>query len=161
MHHAKVTILFEMRKKISNNSILAACVLTLLMLCLLSVWQPIHFQKEKEARETVVKQRLIKIRTAEENYKKRHGTYTGDFATLVRGRWLDPEKKFSLSATTIVAKNGKQIPLMECSTTYEEYLNGLNEEAIQEETNKALMAGLFPGLKIGDITTNNDNAGNW
>ena len=60
-----------------------------------------------------------------------------------------------------MAKNGKQIPLMECSTTYEEYLNGLNEEAIQEETNKALMAGLFPGLKIGDITTNNDNAGNW
>lgn len=170
MHHAKVTILFEMRKKISNNSILAACVLTLLMLCLLSVWQPIHFQKEKETRETVVKQRLIKIRTAEENYKKRHGTYTGDFATLVRGRWLDPEmqyipfsdkKKFSLSATTFVAKNGKQIPLMECSTTYEEYLNGLNEEAIQEETNKALMAGLFSGLKIGDITTNNDNAGNW
>lgn len=41
---------FEMRKKISNNSILAACVLVVLTLCLLSVWQPIHFQKEKEQR---------------------------------------------------------------------------------------------------------------
>lgn len=36
-----------MRKKISNNSILAACVLVVLTLCLLSVWQPIHFQKER------------------------------------------------------------------------------------------------------------------
>lgn len=74
-----------MRKKISNNSILAACVLVVLTLCLLSVWQPIHFQKEKEQRETAVKQRLMKIRTAEENYKRRHGTYTGDFATLIKG----------------------------------------------------------------------------
>lgn len=109
-----------MRKKISNNSILAACVLVVLTLCLLSVWQPIHFQKEKEQRETAVKQRLMKIRTAEENYKRRHGTYTGDFATLIKGKWLDREmqyipfsdnKRFSLSATTIVTKNGKQIPL--------------------------------------------------
>ena len=97
-----------MRKKISNNSILAACVLVVLTLCLLSVWQPIHFQKEKEQRETAVKQRLMKIRTAEENYKRRHGTYTGDFATLIKGKWLDREmqyipfsdnKRFSLSAT--------------------------------------------------------------
>lgn len=109
-----------MRKKISNNSILAACVLVVLTLCLLSVWQPILFQKEKEQRETTVKQRLMKIRTAEENYKRRHGTYTGDFATLIKGKWLDREmqyipfsdnKRFSLSATTIVTKNGKQIPL--------------------------------------------------
>ena len=170
LHHAKVTILFEMRKKISNNSILAACVLVVLTLCLLSVWQPIHFQKEKEQRETAVKQRLMKIRTAEENYKRRHGTYTGDFATLIKGKWLDREmqyipfsdnKRFSLSATTIVTKNGKQIPLMECGATYEEYLDGLNEDAIQQETDNANMEGRFPGLKIGDITTNNDNAGNW
>ena len=153
LHHAKVTILFEMRKKISNNSILAACVLVVLTLCLLSVWQPIHFQQEKEQRETAVKQRLMKIRTAEENYKRQHGTYTGDFTTLIKG--------FSLSATTIVTKNGKQIPLMECGATYEEYLDGLNEDAIQQETDNANMEGRFPGLKIGDITTNNDNAGNW
>ena len=162
MHHAKVTILFEMRKKISNNSILAACVLTMLMLCLLSVWQPIHFQREKEQREAAVKQRLMTIRTAEENYRKRHGTYTG--------KWIDKEmqyipfsdnRKFSLSATTIVTKNGKQIPLMECGATYDEYLVGLNEDAIQQETDNANMDGRYPGLKIGDITTNNDNAGNW
>ena len=142
LHHAKVTILFEMRKHISYNSILAACVLVVLTLCLLSVWQPIHFQKEKEQRETAVKQRLMKIRTAEENYKRRHGTYTGDFATLIKGKWLDREmqyipfsdnKRFSLSATTIVTKNGKQIPLMECGATYEEYLDGLNERHFGDE----------------------------
>lgn len=145
-----------MRKKISNNSILAACVLVVLTLCLLSVWQPIHFQKEKEQRETAVKQRLMKIRTAEENYKRRHGTYTGDFATLIKGKWLDREmqyipfsdnKRFSLSATTIVTKNGKQIPLMECGATYEEYLNGLNEDAIQQETDNANMEAKVPRTK--------------
>ena len=71
------------------------------------------------------------------------------------------DKRFSLSATTIVTKNGKQIPLMECGATYEEYLDGLNEDAIKQETDNANMEGRFPGLKIGDITTNNDNAGNW
>ena len=36
-----------------------------------------------------------------------------------------------------------------------------NEEAIQQVTEKASDAGNFPGLKIGDITKDNDNASNW
>ena len=70
-------------------------------------------------------------------------------------------RKLSLAATTIVHKSGKQIPLMECGATYEDYLDGLNEEAIQQVTEKASDAGNFPGLKIGDITKDNDNASNW
>ena len=70
-------------------------------------------------------------------------------------------KKFTLSATTIVSKSGKQIPLMECGASYEDFLNGLDENAVQELIDNAMISGAYPGLKIGDITTDNNNAGNW
>ena len=159
-----------MRKRINNNYILGACVIVMMLLCILSVSQPIRFQKEMESREVEVKAKLVKIRNAEEKFKAKYGVYTGDFATLVKGKYLKAAdqyipyadgKKFSLAATTIVGKSGKQIPLMECGAAYEDYLDGLNEDDIQEVTDKANYAGLYPGLKIGDITTDNNNAGNW
>ncbi len=159
-----------MRKRINNNYILGACVIVMMTLCILSISQPIRFQKQKESREAEVKEKLMLIRSAEEKYKALHGVYTGDFATLVRGKYLKPEdtiipysdhKKFSLSATTIVGKSGKQIPLMECGAEYEDYLDGLDENSIDEITGQANYAGEYPGLKIGDITADNNNAGNW
>ena len=159
-----------MRHKLNNNYILGACVVVLIALCILSIWQPMHFQQEQARREQAVKTRLMLIQKAEERYRAKHGVYTGDFKTLVKGKYLADSlqyipfsdgKKFSLAATTIVGKSGKQIPLMECGATYEDFLYGLNENNIQEITEQANGAGLFPGLKIGDITTDNNNAGNW
>ena len=95
---------------------------------------------------------------------------TGDFQTLIKGKYLQESlqyipysdgKKFTLSATTIVSKSGKQIPLMECGASYEDFLNGLDENAVQELIDNAMISGAYPGLKIGDITTDNNNAGNW
>lgn len=159
-----------MRKKINHNFILGACAVVLLVLCILSISQPLHFESQQAERETAVKERLMKIRTAEEKYKQRYGVYTGSFAVLIKEKLLADSlqyipfsegKKFSLSATTIVEKSGKQIPLMECGATYEDYLYGLNEDGILSATDKANNAGQYPGLKIGDITTDNNNAGNW
>lgn len=159
-----------MRRKINNNYILGACALLLLVMCLLSIFQPIYFKKQQTEREKVVKERLLLIREAEEKYKRDHGVYTGDFEILVKGKYLEKSlqyvpfsegKKFTLSATTIVGKSGRQIPLMECGATYEDYLGGLNEDAVQENMENANLSGNYPGLKIGDITTDNNNAGNW
>ena len=50
---------------------------------------------------------------------------------------------------------------MECGAEYGDFLDGLDEESIQEVTDKANYAGEYPGLKIGDITTDNNNAANW
>lgn len=50
---------------------------------------------------------------------------------------------------------------MECGASYEDFLNGLDENAVQELIDKAMISGAYPGLKIGDITTDNNNAGNW
>lgn len=159
-----------MRHRINNNYILGACLAVLVTLCFLSVWQPMHFQEEQAKREKAVKERLMKIKDAEERYLARHGVYTGDFKTLVKGRYLADSlqyipysggRKFSLAATTIVGKSGKQIPLMECGATYADFLQGLDENSIGEVTERANGAGLFPGLKIGDLTTDNSNGGNW
>ena len=126
-----------MRRKININYILGACVIVLLVLCTLSISQPLRFQSAKQEREKAVKE----IRTAEERYKARHGGYSGDFQTLIKGKYLQESllyipysdgKKFTLSATTIVSKSGKQIPLMECGASYEDFLNGLDENAVQE-----------------------------
>ena len=157
-------------RKININIILGACVIIMMLLCVLSLSQPLRFDKERVSRETEVKERLQQIRDAEEKYRLKHGVYTGDFATLIKGKYLKTDaqyipysdgKRFSLSATTIVGKSGKQIPLMECAAQYGDYLNGLNEDAIQELTENASNMGSYPGLKIGDITTDNNNAGNW
>lgn len=159
-----------MKRKININYILGACVIVLLVLCMLSISQPLRFQSAQQEREKAVKETLMKIRTAEERYKARHGGYSGDFQTLIKGKYLQESlqyipysdgKKFTLSATTIVSKSGKQIPLMECGASYEDYLNGLDENAVQELIDKAMISGAYPGLKIGDITTDNNNAGNW
>ena len=159
-----------MKRPSYNNCILALCVAVVLLLCLLSVRQPVHFQEECARREASVKQRLLKIRDAEENYRRRHGVYTGDLKALVRGRYLADSlqyipyaggQKFQLAASATVSKSGRQVPLMECSAPYEAYLSGLDEAQVAGLTEQALGAGLYPGLKIGDITTNNDNASNW
>ena len=159
-----------MRKRIKNNYILGACVIIMMLLCILSVSQPIRFQKAMASREAEVKEKLMQIRQAEEKYKAKHGVNTGDFPTLVKGKYLQEDaqyipyadgKKFTLAATVIVGKSGKQIPVMECVAGYETFLDGLDEGSIQQKIEEANYAGNYPGLKIGDLTTDNNNAGNW
>lgn len=156
--------------KIKNNHILLICVLALALICFLSVDKPIHFQHQQAIREYAVKERLLKIRTAEERYKKATGAYTGDFTLLVkRGLLADSlqyipysgGKRFSLTASTQIMKSGKQIPLMECDANYEDYLQGLDPNSIANLIQEANESGRFPGLRIGDINTPNNNAGNW
>lgn len=102
-----------MRKRIKNNYILGACVIIMMLLCILSISQPIRFQKAMASREAEVKEKLMLIRQAEEKYKAKHGVYTGDFTTLVKGKFLQEDaqyipysdgKKFTLAATVIVGK---------------------------------------------------------
>lgn len=159
-----------MKFNIRNNYLLAGCVLVLAVLCFLSVYSPLQFEKERAVRETVVKQYLVKIRVAEEAYKTAHATYTGSLDTLVKEGLLadslkyipfSANKPFALSVSSVIGKSGRHVPLMECSAGYEEYLHGLDVNSIAELIEKAIASGRFPGLKIGDIATFNGNAGNW
>lgn len=153
-----------------NTYGLLACVIALTVLCLLSVSSPMRFEHQQQQREKAVKERLVKIRTAEEKYRIRHGVYTADFSTLVKSGLIADSlqyipysdgKRFTIDVTTTIAKSGRQIPLMECSAAYDDYLKGLDKNSVDNLTQAANESGRFPGLKFGDTTQPNDNAGNW
>ena len=159
-----------MRKGTNNNLILGVLALALAVTCGLSVYSPVRFDKQKALRERAVKERLLKIRNAEEKYRKANGVYADDFNLLVKGGYLADSlqyipfsdgKKFSVTVSTQIGKSGREIPLMECGAGYEDYLKGLDANSIANLIEEANSSGRYPGLKIGDITTPNDNAGNW
>jgi len=50
---------------------------------------------------------------------------------------------------------------MECRAPYSAYLKGLSEREIYNLTDAAEKQGRYAGLKIGDLMTPNNNAGNW
>ena len=69
--------------------------------------------------------------------------------------------QFQMDTLTQVARSGAPICLLEVKTPYEVYLGDLDKQEIinlkdqQEQLNK------YCGLKIGDLETANNNAGNW
>lgn len=159
-----------MKMKVNNRLLLTACVLVLALLCVLSVSAPIRFDNERAKRETAVRQRLLQIRAAEERYRAAHGTYTASFDALVSARLLADSLRyvpysdgetFALQVSSFTGHSGRQTPLMECGAEYTQYLNGLDNDATASLTEEALEAGRYPGLKIGDLTEPNNNAGNW
>ena len=159
-----------MKLKIRNNFILTLCVLALVVVCVLSIYQPMRFDEQRTKREQAVKERLIKIRQAEERYRKATGSYAGNFQTLTKSGLLADSltlipysdgERFELSATLKIEKSGREVPLMECGAQYHQYLNGLDENSIANLIEAASNQGSYPGLRIGDLNIPNNNAGNW
>ncbi len=218
------------------NVILGLCAVVLLYLCYESIMQPIHFNEEKDVRETAVKARLLQIKKAEEYYRQQHqGDFcdtidllvdfvktaripnvnkvgdlsdeqmekgltetkaaaivnSGDAAAIAAnglqnfrrdttwtsmaedvvgiGGNVDSLKyipygegaKFELEKTIHVGRSGVTQNVMECRASYAAYLKGLNDREIFNLTDAAEKQGRYPGLKIGDLLTPNNNAGNW
>lgn len=160
----------NMKPRFQNNTLLSLCVVALLLLCGWSIGSPIWFERQYAGREQEVKRLLVRIRTAEESYRRQHGVYAADFRQLVQAGLLPHDaqyiphadgKPFALSTTTIIGRSGRHIALMECSAPYEAYLRGLDPDAIARLIEQANASGAYPGLKIGDLTQPNNNAGNW
>ena len=156
--------------KFNMNYVLGALAAALAVTCVLSIHAPMRFDGLRAEREQAVKERLVRIRYAEERYRQANGTYTDDFNELVRGGYLADSlqyvpfsggKKFDIAVNMQTGKSGRQIPLMECGAEYGEYLDWLDGNSISNLVEEAESAGRYPGLKIGDLTTPNDNAGNW
>ncbi len=62
--------------------LLVASIGLLSYMCVMSIVTPIKFDETKTAREKVIIQRLIDIRTAEVEYKNQKGVYTDSFPEL-------------------------------------------------------------------------------
>lgn len=159
-----------MKVKVKHNYLLTCCVLILAMLCILSIYGPIHFKQQQTERETEVKHHLVQIRLAEEKYRMATGGFTASFDTLIRRGLLTDSlrfvphtnhKQFEIETAMQLTKSGRQLPLMECRAYYADFLEGLDQQAIQQLIDDENAAGRFPGLKIGDLNTSNNNAGNW
>ncbi|MBP5196285.1 MAG: hypothetical protein J6035_02625 [Bacteroidaceae bacterium] len=67
------------------NAVLAVCTVALLFICWRSIADDQDFNAEVEAREAVVKARLLEIRDAEEEFKKQHpdAEYCADWNVLI------------------------------------------------------------------------------
>ncbi|HUS87355.1 MAG TPA: hypothetical protein VMW76_08950 [Bacteroidales bacterium] len=63
--------------------LLVAVILLLAYLLIDSIMNPIRFNRERDVRETAIKERLIDVRTAEVAFKSKYGRYTGSFDTLI------------------------------------------------------------------------------
>lgn len=69
--------------KTALSIVLSVIIVVLAWLLVQSIMKPIRFNKEKDAREAAIKERLIHIRTAQEAFKSVKGYYTGSFDTLI------------------------------------------------------------------------------
>ncbi len=69
--------------KTALNIVFTIIIIVLAWFLLESIMKPIRFNKEKDARETAIKEKLIDIRTAQEAFKSVKGYYTGSFDTLI------------------------------------------------------------------------------
>lgn len=153
-----------------NNILLAVGIIVLLVLCVVSISAPMRFADERKTREQMVMERLREIRQAEEDYRAKHGKYCNDIDRLAREMKLKGEtrfipgtekKKWKINTAIVPGSNGKTIPLMECGAKYDEYLQGLDQQEIDRLNAEAEQANRYPGLKIGNTVTPNNNAGNW
>ncbi len=222
--------------KTAINVILGLCALGLLYICYGSIMEPIHFNEEKAVREAAVRERLIHIREAQDQYRQQHeGQFCDTLSKLVEfvktgkvpfvnkiGDLTDAQmekglteakaaaivnsgnaaaiaanglenfrrdttwvsladtifgkdfvadsleyipysggEKFELVTGFIKNKSGTIMNVMECGAKYDAYLKGMNAREIYNLNDLADKTSRYPGLKIGDLYSNNNNAGNW
>ncbi len=69
--------------------------------------------------------------------------------------------QFEMDTITQIARSGAPFCLLEVKTPYTTYLNGLNKQEIVNLVDEQTQLGRYAGLKIGDLETANNNAGNW
>ncbi len=65
------------------NILLVALILGLIWVLISSIREPIAFKRELQRRENAVKDRLMKVRTAQEAYRDMTGAFAGSFDTLI------------------------------------------------------------------------------
>ena len=159
-----------MNKKSIHNYLLFACVVMLGIIIFMSVSSPLRFDKERKAREEVVKSRLMQIRKASEAYKNANGRYANKLEEMVNAGYLADSLRlvpfsegevFFYGASILSSKTDRPVPVMECGAEYAQYLKGLDEGQVLELINNTIDEGEFPGLKFGDLEHDNHNAGNW
>ncbi len=69
--------------------------------------------------------------------------------------------EFEMAIKEDSTKSGAKFYLFEAKTPYTAYLSGLNDQEMNTLIDSQEKLNKYPGLKVGDIVTPNNNAGNW
>ncbi len=107
--------------------LLLVSIALLAYFCVMSVYTPIQFNSIKADREKEIVQRLIDIRTAQNEYLTQKGRYTGSFDTLI----------------TFLKNGKKRMVMKEGSLTEKQLEAGLNEKKAAEIVRKGNMAEII------------------
>ena len=69
--------------------------------------------------------------------------------------------KFELAIRKDTTKSGAPLNLFQAQVPYEVYLKGINDQELINLKDVQNKLGKYCGLRVGDIETPNNNAGNW
>ena len=69
--------------------------------------------------------------------------------------------KFELAIRKDTTKSGATLNLFQAQVPYEVYLKGINDQELINLKDVQKKLGKYCGLRVGDIETPNNNAGNW
>lgn len=148
-----------MNLRISNRLGLSICVVTLLVLCVLSISQPILFNHQKQQREREVSNRMEQIWKAEQTFCKQNNVYTANLQQLVKAGLLADSlqvipysdgKRFKVTANVDITRSGRQVPTLTITAQYDDYLWGMNENNVANLIEDANKRGSFSGLKMSN-----------
>ena len=77
--------------KTAIRVLLTLAIIFLAYICVMSVVTPINFEKQREIREVAVVEKLVDIRTAQNEFRLQHGRYTANLDSLIL--WLQTGSK--------------------------------------------------------------------
>ncbi len=69
--------------------------------------------------------------------------------------------EFEMETGQDSTKSGSFISLFEARTLFETYYGGLDEQEVFNLIDEREQLGRYPGMKVGDAVSGNNNAGNW
>ena len=69
--------------------------------------------------------------------------------------------EFEMEIGCDTTKSGSFMHLFEARTLFETYYDGLDEQLVYNLIDEREQLGRYPGMKVGDAVSGNNNAGNW
>ena len=71
------------------------------------------------------------------------------------------DEEFVMGAGIVETGSGVKVHVFEAKVHNNVYLNGLEQQEIDNRSDKTLKLERYPGIKVGSLTETNNNAGNW
>ena len=102
----------------------------------------------------------IELNMLEALYKGEYTVETIDQITYIP--YNEEQKQFELEVNNdYKTSQGIRVPLFEARAPYESYLGDLNQQELVNLIDREQKLEHYPGLKVGDVFSPNNNAGNW